>query len=770
MSDLQSLVIAAQQGNKDAFGHIVHRFQDMAYAGAYAMLGDTGLAQDAAQEAFIDAFESLSKLREPAAFPGWFRRIVLKHSDRQIRRRRVSTVSLDVVIENGLESRYDTGTQMSHALDMRSPLNTGESSLGTDPAILFEKTTSQQNVYDAIAQLPAHQRLVTALFYVEGYSQKEISEFLEIPVTTIKKRLFTARKRLKQRMVNMVEKQLQENKPSQTAEFATAVQFFVALTDGDSTQLGKLLDQYPDLLEAKTEWKMSLKSHYWPLGSTPLQLATGLGDEAIVDLLLARKADVSAGNMTAMTPLHLAVIMQQPEIAHKLIAHGADVNARSQVEQTPLHLAVLRNKRLMADILINYGADATLKDREGRTPVDWAVLKAQTTKRDVGILSLFKENGIKVPAVVSEDSGEGQEVVSRSERTLPTSQALLGRVIDATGTPMDDLGPIAGQTQSIIYPTQASVSPFLQTGIKLIDLIAPLRRGGRNGIFTPLAGVGHMAMMAQLMEIMQNAYDGYTVYLGVEMGGISAPSLKLFWREWGCDDSTIHVFAREHDSAEKRLQVAETGLNIAEALRRAGNDVLLVVETELALSDGVMPYLQANTVSTPEAAITTVFDGKETVGVLPDAYQQLDSIITFDVRRKSQHLYPAIDVIHSSSTMMDSPFISSAHRQTARDVQRLLRRYEDLHPMVSRGGVESLWYLNDEQAKVDALRARKLHRFLTQPLYGAEPWTGTIGQLVHPSETVRGCRAILDGECDDIAEEAFLYIGTLYEVLAKAKA
>ncbi|MFQ6077791.1 MAG: RNA polymerase sigma factor [Thermodesulfobacteriota bacterium] len=182
MEELKSLVIRAQAGDLDAYGEIVRRFQDMAYGYGYSILGDFHLAEDAAQEAFIEAYRDLPKLREPAAFPGWFRRIVFKHCDRLTRGKHVLTVPLEAAA--GMASR-DPG-----------------------PDEITEEREMKDKVLEAIKALPENERMVTTLFYINGYSQKEIAEFLDVPVTTVKNRLHTSRKRLKERMVEMVDKTL----------------------------------------------------------------------------------------------------------------------------------------------------------------------------------------------------------------------------------------------------------------------------------------------------------------------------------------------------------------------------------------------------------------------------------------------------------------------------------------------------------------------------------------------------------------------------------
>ncbi len=189
MTELRTLVLAAQQGDKEAFNQVVLRFQDMAYATAYAMIRNAALAQDAAQEAFIDAYLSLPTLREPAAFPGWFRWIVVKHSDRQTRSKQMESVPLDQLF------------------DLRSA--------SLSPALALDSALLQQEIHTAIDWLTPAQRLVTLLFYIEGYSLQEIADYLELPMTAVKKRLFNARQNLRQRMNMMTEQAFQTNRPSQ---------------------------------------------------------------------------------------------------------------------------------------------------------------------------------------------------------------------------------------------------------------------------------------------------------------------------------------------------------------------------------------------------------------------------------------------------------------------------------------------------------------------------------------------------------------------------
>jgi RNA polymerase sigma factor (sigma-70 family) len=186
VEELKSLVIRARSGDLEAFGKIVRSFQDMAHGCAYSFLGDFHLAEDVAQEAFLDAYRQLPNLRNPEAFPSWFRRMVFKHCDRITRGKHIQTISMDVAA--AAIAAKDTG------------------------AVQFTQDYEiKEEVLEAIRALPEHERMVTTLFYINGYSQKEIGEFLEVPVTTVKKRLYDSRKRLRRRMMDMVKTTLKEN-------------------------------------------------------------------------------------------------------------------------------------------------------------------------------------------------------------------------------------------------------------------------------------------------------------------------------------------------------------------------------------------------------------------------------------------------------------------------------------------------------------------------------------------------------------------------------
>ena len=740
MDELSSLVVEAQNGDKDAFGRIITRFQNMAYASNYAVLGDSHLAQDASQEAFIDAYLSLPKLLEPAAFPGWFRRILIKHCDRQIRGKRIPVVPLEVAM--------------------------GVPSAGPDPATSFENGEVKGVIRDAIAALPQSQRTVTTLFYVEGYSQKEISEFLELPVTSIKKHLFIARKKLKERIVIMLQGHLKENRPSKDDSFANKVKFFIALQTGDMAEVEKLVQLDSELVYAQTEMSMGLHLEgYWPIGFTALHWAASAGDEKLLTFLLSRGAKMDSTS-SGMTPLHTSVLMGRPNIVRLLLDHKADVEVETSSGLTPLHIAALRNRHDIAELLLSQGARIDATDSRGQTSMDWAMKKDYSE-----LVELLIAHSAKKPTDYPAKAS-GQPKISQSGppqsrmRLVPVGESLLGRVIDGKGKPLDGLSSLDDVEGQPIYRSATTPStPILETGIKIIDLFAPFKRGGHIGMFaTP--GNGLDVALGEVIYKLANQKGGYTICIGMENRSPLNNNQMLGLRQSGIEEKTVCVLGNPDDSAQKVLQTTETGLTLAENFRARGQDVLLLVDSKFALSDGVLTYLKTFAASTPEGAITTIYYGDYTVGAQPEVFADLDGVLTLDSARFKQGLWPAIDPLRSRSNLQKPEPIGETHIQVATDALKLLRRYYDLHLLVEDQGLDVL--PNDQDREV-AIRARRLNRFLTQPFSVAETWTGLPGQYVSIENTVKACQEILDGKYDSLPEEAFYLVGDIDQAIQKAK-
>ncbi len=390
-SPVASLVRAAQGGDLGAFDEIVGRFQDMAYASAYSMLGDAQLAEDAAQEAFLEAYLNLAKLHEPAAFPGWFRRIVFKQGDRLTRGKHIPTMPLE------------------NAFDM--PL------ADLNPATVVERRETNLLVRRAIEELPDHERTVTLLFYSTGYALKDIAAFLEVPVTTIKKRLHDARKHLKESLVDVVRDTLHEQRRSMMDGFPDKVRLLIAIHMGDIAGVSALLERNAMLVNTKAEWDEQVVRHYGWIGSglNPLYEAARGGNvamvkllldygaviqtrtynalngaayynrEAVVRLLLDHGADANGGPILGgdteviwgATPLRMAAMKGHKDIVELLLAHGATVDAGGRSGRTALHWAALKGHRDTVKLLLEYGADVDVLDELGRTALDWAMIRGQ---------------------------------------------------------------------------------------------------------------------------------------------------------------------------------------------------------------------------------------------------------------------------------------------------------------------------------------------------------------------------------------------------------
>jgi RNA polymerase sigma factor (sigma-70 family) len=341
---LESLILRARGGDADAYAAVVWRFQDMAVGYGYALLRDFQLAEDAAQEAFLEAYRSLPALREPAAFPGWFRRIVFKHCDRLTRGLRLETVPLQAVKERA-----------SHAAGQTEEM---------------EQREMRERLWEAIESLPEHERSATVLYYISGYSQREVGAFLGAPATAVKKRLFSARRRLRGLLLDALEDSFRERRPSRHDAFAAGVvEMLKAASGGDAVRVKALLERDPRLLGARDR-----------LGNTALILAVDSGHGEVAELLLRAGvkpdiyeaaaigrtdlvAELARGDARALdsyspegfTPLALAAHFGHEETVTFLLDHGADVNARGDDGKTPLTVAVENRQTEMANFLRGRG-------------------------------------------------------------------------------------------------------------------------------------------------------------------------------------------------------------------------------------------------------------------------------------------------------------------------------------------------------------------------------------------------------------------------------
>lgn len=408
----------------------------------------------------------------------------------------------------------------------------------------------------------------------------------------------------------------------------------------------------------------------------------------------------------------------------------------------------------------------------------------------------LSESSVRAISLGSTDGLErGAEVIDTGAAiSVPVGEETLGRMFNVTGEPIDGKGGTF-KTRSPIHKAppalidQSGTVEVLETGIKVIDLIAPITKGGKVGLFGG-AGVGKTVLIQELINNIAKFHSGYSVFAGVGERTREGNDLYNEMAESGTLDKTSLVFGQMNEPPGARLRVGLSGLTIAEGFRDKGNDVLLFVDNifrftqagaEVSALLGRLPsavgyqpnlaqemgQLQERITSTRKGSITSV----QAVYVPADdntdpapatTFAHLDSTIVLNRALTELGLYPAVDPLDSSSTILDAEIIGEDHYNVAREVQRVLQRYKDLQDIIAILGMEEL----SDEDKQTVGRARRIQRFLTQPFYVGEVFTGIPGKYVSLQDTITGFREILDGKHDDKPESAFYMKGTIDEVVA----
>jgi F-type H+-transporting ATPase subunit beta len=381
---------------------------------------------------------------------------------------------------------------------------------------------------------------------------------------------------------------------------------------------------------------------------------------------------------------------------------------------------------------------------------------------------------------------------------VPVGPATLGRMFNVLGEPIDNLGAVHAQEQYPIhrpapsFEEQSTRVQVFETGLKVIDLIAPFTKGGKTGIFGG-AGVGKTVIIQELIRSIATVHQGNSVFVGVGERTREGTQLYREMLESGVLKDTVLVFGQMNEPAGVRLRVALTGLTMAEYFRDQGSDVLLFIDnifrfsmsgSEVSALLGRMPSavgyqptlstemgeLQERITSTKRGSITSM----QAVYVPADDYSDpapvatfthLDATIALERSIVDKGIYPAVDPLASTSRILDPKIVGPDHYQTAREVQRVLQRYKDLQDLIAILGIDEL----SEADKLIVSRARKIERFFSQPMFVAEKFTGLKGAYVPLADTIRGFREILDGQHDALPESAFIMVGTIEDAAAKAK-
>ncbi|WP_369600504.1 F0F1 ATP synthase subunit beta [Hahella sp. SMD15-11] len=382
--------------------------------------------------------------------------------------------------------------------------------------------------------------------------------------------------------------------------------------------------------------------------------------------------------------------------------------------------------------------------------------------------------------------------------SVPVGRETLGRIMDVLGNPIDEQGPIGEKERAPIhrkapsYADQAASTELLETGIKVIDLVCPFAKGGKVGLFGG-AGVGKTVNMMELINNIAKEHSGLSVFAGVGERTREGNDFYYEMQESNVLDKVAMVYGQMNEPPGNRLRVALTGLTIAEKFRDEGRDVLLFIDniyrytlagTEVSALLGRMPsavgyqptlaeemgVLQERITSTKVGSITSIQAVYVPADDLTDpspatTFSHLDATVVLSRDIAAKGIYPAIDPLDSTSRQLDPLVIGQEHYDVARGVQSVLQRYKELKDIIAILGMDEL----SDEDKLIVSRARKIERFLSQPFHVAEVFTGAPGKYVSLKETIRGFKGILDGQYDDLPEQAFYMVGSIDEAVEKAK-
>ena len=465
------------------------------------------------------------------------------------------------------------------------------------------------------------------------------------------------------------------------------------------------------------------------------------------------------------------------------------------------------NAGVQGKIVQCIGAVVDVEFPRDRMPKIYDALKMDGSALTLEVQQQLGDGIVRTIALGSSDGLRRGMVVQNTASPImvPVGKATLGRIMDVLGAPIDERGPVAAtQTASIhrkapLYDELSPSQELLETGIKVIDLVCPFAKGGKVGLFGG-AGVGKTVNMMELINNIAKAHAGLSVFAGV---GERTREGNDFYHEMA-DSGVVNlenleeskvamVYGQMNEPPGNRLRVALTGLTIAESFRDEGKDVLFFVDniyrytlagTEVSALLGRMPSavgyqptlaeemgrLQERITSTKTGSITSIQAVYVPADDLTDpspatTFAHLDSTVVLSRDIAALGIYPAVDPLDSTSRQLSPNVVGEDHYNTARAVQGTLQRYKELRDIIAILGMDEL----APEDKLAVARARKIQRFLSQPFFVAEVFTGSPGKYVSLKETIRGFKMIVNGECDSLPEQAFYMVGTIDEAFEKAK-
>ncbi|BBR41869.1 ATP synthase subunit beta [Aeromonas allosaccharophila] len=450
------------------------------------------------------------------------------------------------------------------------------------------------------------------------------------------------------------------------------------------------------------------------------------------------------------------------------------------------------------------GAVVDIEFPQDAVPQVYDALKVVSEGQGQGlVLEVQQQIGGGVVRCITMGSSDGLrrglEVVNSGKSIqVPVGTATLGRIMNVLGEPIDEKGPIGEEECWSIhraapsYEDQSNSNDLLETGIKVIDLVCPFAKGGKVGLFGG-AGVGKTVNMMELIRNIAIEHSGYSVFAGVGERTREGNDFYHEMMESNVLDKVSLVYGQMNEPPGNRLRVALTGLTMAEKFRDEGRDVLFFVDniyrytlagTEVSALLGRMPsavgyqptlaeemgVLQERITSTKTGSITSVQAVYVPADDLTDpspatTFAHLDATVVLSRQIAALGIYPAVDPLDSTSRQLDPLVVGKEHYETARGVQTVLQRYKELKDIIAILGMDEL----SEEDKLTVARARKIERFLSQPFFVAEVFTGSPGKYVPLKETIRGFQGILKGEYDDLPEQAFYMVGGIDEVVEKSK-
>ena len=682
----EAVINRVRSGESEAFALIVADFQDIALASAYAWLGDAESARDVVQEAFLDAYLKLEQLREPAAFPGWFRRIVLKHCDRQSRRKALSIEGPSV---EGLSIEARSAEIPS---DNTSLLN------------LLIESKRDQEVRQAVELLPQEQRWIVALHYFSDVSGQQIADFLELPLSTVKKRLRVARKRLKQSSQQGELLAMKNLKAKSTVDFPDEIALFIAIREKNQQAVVKLLAKTPALVDAEQNWDRDLVYNGtlpFSTRATALITTIELDDPGMLGLLIDNGAnpDGMCGCATGEAPLWAAALLNRIEHVALLLSAGANPNIFAASGNTPLHIAAMRGHREIVELLLANGANPEACEKDGEAvwpltagatktvgwqPIDWAL------HNDHQEIVALLEKGRK-------------RRVSRGAETCTT-------VID---------------------------QDLLETGIKALDFFSPLHRGGFIRI--PFkAGVGMMVLLGELNRVFLSHENGAVVWTGFTQAPFDIADLEAEMCEFGLVDRIHTSLVSYNESAEDQREGFTRGLELIAGLQKSGKEVLTIIQSAEGFEADVEQAIFGLSHDQGGGAVTSLLltpfrDEDQSWSALKAPYT---SQISLDRSRSIRNLYPGIDPALSMSKVAVED-IGEQHYQLLAEVRELLAWYR-----LQDAGFDRL-----EEMSTDLrfTRAQQLIHYFTQPFKITEPFRGTPGLSIPRAQMLHEVQQIMDG-------------------------